>query len=77
MKLSPTYCVTNINFTDKLDVIPDIPTSNEPASEQPFVSEQYSQMLLPSVPPVDGIIRARSGCTSRPPQRYRLDIGNI
>jgi len=58
---------------DDIDIIPDIPTSNEPAIEQPTVIEQSLQPAVPSIPPANGTVRTRSGCTSRPPQRYRLD----
>jgi len=55
------------------DIIPDMPTSNEPAIEQPTVIEQSPQPALPSVPPPNGTVHTRSGRTSRPPQRHRPD----
>ena len=65
--------MSSSTVSDNLDMIPDIPTSNESAIEPPNVSKQSSQPSLPPEPSADGTIHTRSGRTSRPPQRYRPD----
>ena len=59
--------------SDQFDVFPDILTSDEPAIEPPSISEQSLQPPLPTEQSADGTVRTRSGRTSKPPQRYRLD----